>query len=242
MTKPTIIVHESKIVETRTLTAAYATSRLLLKTNRIAFFDGPPGTGKTTAATVIAEKADRPVAMMTMSFRPAHLDVLRHTMKALTGLSGSGTKSQMEDELTHILTDWGGLLIVDEVQNCGTAGIQTLRYLHDRTGCSFALLLVGWQALDTIRAYPDLQSRVISEVMFTPISGRELFNYIHASHEILAATPREVLSFIDSRYGQGILRNWRNVAETMAATGITALETTEQAREILGLLSGPSCS
>jgi len=175
-----------------------------------------------------------------MSFRPAHLDVLRNTMKALTGLNGSGTKSQMEDELTHVLKDWGGLLIVDEVQNCGTAGIQALRYLHDRSGCSFALLLVGWQALDTIRAHPDLQSRVISEVIFEPMSGRELFDYVHASHEELATTTREVLSFVDSHYARGILRNWRNVAETMTATGLTILENDEEARHVLQLLSGTS--
>ena len=237
MTKINSVNRDEKLVQTSSLRHAYASSLVMLKTNRIAFFDGPPGTGKTTAALAVAQKVDRPSAMMTMSFRPANLDVLRNTIGALTGIQGSGTKSQMEDELIYLFQDWNGLLIVDEVQNCGAAGIQTLRYLHDRSGCSFALLLVGWQALETIRTYPDLQSRVISEVIFEPLSGEELYSCIRQCHSVLENVEQPLLQHIDSRYARGILRNWRNVAETVEAIGIEQLANRAEADEILNLLS-----
>jgi DNA transposition AAA+ family ATPase len=207
-------------VETPFVRRAFLAGRVLLGSNRIAFFDGPPGTGKTTTALALAARVERPVAVVTMSFRPAPLEVLRRVIEALTGAPGSGTKSAMEDDAVRLLQGWGGLLIVDEVQNCGAAGIQTLRYLHDRSGCTFAMLLVGWQALATIREHPDLQSRVITQLVFEPLSGTDLYTYLKACYPELGETPQAVLQRVNDTLAHGNLRDWRNFIETVHTTGM----------------------
>lgn len=209
------------ILPTPALKQGLVAARMLLATNRIAFYDGPPGTGKTTAATVIAHLAQRPVAQVTLPYRPAPLDVLRLVIQALTGRMGVGTKSEMEEECAVLLLDWQGLLIVDEVQNAGTPGIQTLRYLHDRSGCTFALLLVGWRALLTIKEHPDLDSRIIAKVGFEPLTGDTLITFLRQSDPRYAETPTAVLRHINDTYASGNLRHWNYLSRALDALGFT---------------------
>lgn len=208
------------VVLTPPLKTGIIGARMVLGSNRIGLFDGPPGTGKTTAATVIAGLAHRPIAQVTLPYRPASLDVLRLVLQQLTGRLGTGTRSEMEEESTTLLRDWNGLLIVDEVQNAGAPGIQTLRYLHDRSGCNFALLLVGWKALATIKEHPDLDSRVISKVVFKPLNGPELIDFLRESDERFVATSAAVLQRINDTYAHGNLRHWNYLSRALDALGM----------------------
>lgn len=214
---------------------ALLASKVTLASQRIGFFDGPPGTGKTTTALEVAARVNRPVHVVTMPARPAPLEVLRRVIAAFKGELGAGTKAQMEDEAVAILTGWGGLLIVDEVQNIGTPGIHTLRYLHDRSACSFAMLLVGWRALETIQAHPDLESRVIAFVEFEPLTGKDLLEYVFARHPELTGTPPEVIRHLDDTSARGNLREWRNITETIAALNLPLPLTEATARQLAAL-------
>ena len=142
----------------------------------------------------------------------------------------------MEEECASLLRDWPGLLIVDEVQNAGTPGIQTLRYLHDRSGCTFALLLVGWQALRAIQEHPDLESRIIAKVGFTPLTGDTLIAFLHDSDPRYRATPTAVLRHINDVYAGGNLRHWNYLARALDALGIKEPLTIRTADQVIAYM------
>jgi DNA transposition AAA+ family ATPase len=236
----TLATREEKFVRTDISNRAVVAAMLTIQTNSIGFFEGPPGTGKTTTAKEVARLVERPVKMVTLRFRPAHLDILRLIHNSFTGSTGNLSKFQMEDEISQLLQGWGGLLIVDEVQNCGTAGIQSLRYLHDASDCSFAMLLVGWQALATIEAHPDLRSRVSAQAEFNPLTGKALIAYVRERHVQFADTPEDLLVYANSRYAAGNLRNWRNLANVTEALAVKPFEKRQDIDDILQLVRSGS--
>ena len=131
------------IVGTPSLQRGAIVAQSALSTLDIGMLDGPPGTGKTQTAEIIAACAGVDVVTVTMPYRPAPHALLRLVIQGFTGDIPDGMQAHLINDAIACLRNWGGLLIVDEVQNAGTPGIQTLRHLHDDSRCKFAMLLVG---------------------------------------------------------------------------------------------------
>ena len=98
------------------------------------------------------------------------------------------------------------------------------------------MLLVGWQALKTIQGHPDLESRVIAQVAFEPLTGKDLFDYLYAAYPFLAETPKPVLQAVNDQFARGNLREWRNFTEALTVMGMVGELDYQQADGILSIL------
>ncbi|GMA18853.1 ATP-binding protein [Arsenicicoccus piscis] len=162
---------------------AYTKIRYATDQNAIVAIDGPPGTGKTTCAVYAADQVSRPAAIVTMSDRPAPLDVLRHSHQAITGeRSGRLTRYELGNLLRDALPDWGGLLVVDELQNAQVSAMKELVWLHEMTRAGFALAVVGSDVLAAVAQYPQLASRVLTSASFAPLDGDDLLAAVGRLH------------------------------------------------------------
>ena len=199
--------------------------------------DGPPGTGKTQTAEIIAACAGVDVVTVTMPYRPAPHALLRLVIQGFTGDIPDGMQAHLINDAIACLRNWGGLLIVDEVQNAGTPGIQTLRHLHDDSRCKFAMLLVGWNALSIVRQHPDLDSRIKARTIFETLRGTDLSDFINQFDNRLKATPVPVIRSLNDRYAMGNIRAWSKIAGTMDSFAMNHPLTQDDANALLSILT-----
>lgn len=199
------------VVETPFLLEGIDVASTVLATQAIGLFDGPVGTGKTTTAEWVASQQQAPTINLTMPPRPAKLTALRKIVRALSGDDYGVSGDALEDAAIDLLKDWGGLLIVDEVQTIGGQGISELRYIHDLTRESFGLLLVGNGVENAIRSQPALDDRVLVRARFQRLTGDDLIEVLHELDPRLKRTATGILARIDQRHCRGRLRNWSQI-------------------------------
>ncbi len=201
---------ETRLVPTSHMVEGLRTIHDVATQNRIAAIDGPPGSGKTTTVRLFREEVDRPCALATMPGRPAPLDLLRLIYQSLHGTPPGHKMSRLElqNSLLAHLTDWRGVLIVDELQNSAVASMQDLVWLYEESNHAFAIVVVGTGVIDAVRAYPQLLSRMMGSVTFEPLRGEALINAVQGLDLRLAATPTGVLLTHDLNACSGILRRW----------------------------------
>ncbi|GAB4076411.1 AAA family ATPase [Nostocoides australiense] len=208
-------------VKTDAFKDAYVKARHVIDQNAIMAIDGPPGTGKTTFSVFTADRVNRPAAVVVMPSRPAPLDLLRLTHKAVTGEpAGTASRYQLGDALMTALPTWGGVLVVDELQNCAVNAMQELVWLHEVTAGAFSIVAVGHGVLHTIRGYPQLHSRVLSTAVFTFLAGDELVTTVSHLHPALANADVSDLHLHDRLACRGLFRAWGHTATTLTALGV----------------------
>lgn len=213
----------TQLAQTTQFMQGVFTAKAVIATNGIAAMEGVPGTGKTTTARYVAQTASRPCAIATMPHRPAPLDLLRHTYKAVTGLPPGtrDTRFEMQNNLLQILSDWQGVLIVDELQNTQANAMQELVWLYEETQHSFGLIIVGSTVLTAVQRYPQLASRIMGKVIFKPIRGMELIETVRQLDPRLAATDDAALIHHDDACAKGLMRTWAKTVEWLDVLGVT---------------------
>jgi DNA transposition AAA+ family ATPase len=213
---------------------------LTIRQKAIMLIDGPPGTGKTTASAqliLMAEESGVQAAYIAVPERPSPTELLHLTIEAISGMPASGTKHAMENEARAILADFGGLLVLDEVQNLKRTGMQELRYLHDDSQTSVAMLLSGWQADDVIRGQPDLNSRVRYRAAFQLLRPNEVASTVRQLGPILANADEEIINQVDEVYARGNLRQWTSFSRTaQELIGVTSELDWAAAEAVIALL------
>lgn len=197
-------------VETLFFKDALLKMKITSKSNAIMAIDGVPGTGKTTCATYTAEAIERPAVLVTMPGRPAPTDLLRLTFAALLGSKPEPKMSahQLGSELRDHLTSWGGLLVVDELQNLQAMSMQQLVWLHETSQHGFALVVVGSGVLKATEQHPQLRSRILTSTTFSPLEGDELVTAVRGLHPALALSTEKAILRHDARACHGLFRRW----------------------------------
>ncbi len=180
-------------------------------------YDGPVGTGKTTTARAAARAISAPTAITLIPPKPNSLDLLRLTHLALTGYPANGSRTTLTGEVLQGLRRWSGLFVADEAQNLGQAGMSELMYLWERSGRSFAMLLVGHGVEETLTQVPPLDDRVLIRTRFAPLRGKDMLDTARQLDPRLAKAGKATLRTLDDGYCRGSLRAWSKVLKVVDA-------------------------
>lgn len=197
-------------VDTKDFRKAQLVCREALNHYGIALLSGAPGLGKTHAVGAFRDGLERPSIYLPMPPRPTSKEIVVRLLRQLGIKPKSRTALYgLVDELLDLLADRPHIVIVDEAQNLNFEGLSQLRYLHDRNGGAWPLLLVGATGCDQlIRSHPELDSRVGTRTTFKPLKGHELLSTLDQMHPLLAATDPELLLQVDDAQCHGVAREW----------------------------------
>jgi len=206
---------------TPSFAAAHVKMRAVAASRRIMAIDGQPGTGKSTCAVYTADVEKVPAAVVTMTHRPAPLDVLRYTYQGVAGgPAPEGSHYALGNEVRDLLADWKGILVIDELQNCKANALQELVWLHETTQGAFTLVVVGSGVHAALHQYPQLRSRVMAFATFERLKGDHVLTAARHLHPGLVGTPGREIHRHDALFAHGLMRDWATTATWLRALGV----------------------
>lgn len=177
--------------------------------NEIVAFDGPPGTGKTTTVRHIANKLDRPFVIATMSDKPTPHELLRYIYRGVTGKEpGERARFNLQTETLRAIKDWGGVLLVDELQRTAANSLMELTWLYEESFHAFGLVVAGSGVLTAVKQHPQLATRILGKWEFKPLTGEALISTVTALDPRFAATLKGCINRHDRNFCRGNLRDW----------------------------------
>lgn len=240
-TQPLDLGLETDLAETTYFREGVLKARGVLATNGILAIDGVPGTGKTTCARFVAQTSDRPAALIRMSHRPAPLELLRRTYLAITGVKAGkrDTRFELQEDLLDVLTEWGGVLIVDELQNSEANAMQELTWLYEESDHDFGLVVVGTNVLNAVLKYPQLETRIMGEHTFHPLRGRALISAVRALDDRFTDADIAALSEHNEAICAGLLRRWVQTVRWLNAMDITTTVTASVLNDARSMMPTP---
>lgn len=170
--------------------------------------DGPTGSGKTYATRLVGQRLAVPVVTTRLGPRPGTAKVIRSIYADVTGHSVPGRSADVERLLEHVLAEKPRVLVIDEAQKLGRAGIDQLIHLHEHPGAQFTLVLVGMGLARLLDAHEELDGRFGRSIAFQRIRDDALLEWLTAYHPLLARTAPDLLRSVDNRFWRGNLRRW----------------------------------
>lgn len=210
-------VTPNTVGETATFKRALLAFKIMDSENDITCFDGPAGTGKTTAASVAAAQSSRTWVYCMLPLRGIPKEITATVYEAVTGRAARGTEREMRAAVVDRLSDGTMGLIADEVHHVGLPGAQQLRHVWDACsmlGRPFPLLLVGCGARIELARAEEVRTRVARWVDFDLITEPEdVVALAAALHPRLAATQEKILVGINDRVARRSVRTWSQIAK-----------------------------
>lgn len=180
--------------------------------NDIAAVYGPPGSGKSHAVDHFVQHdpamAGRTCHWLQMSHRPAPKELLHRLLLDLGGTPGRHVHYELTELIVDQLRGSGRVVVIDEAHHLTAAGLQQLRYLHDRCAQTWALILVGSDINRALGSAGELRSRVSGKAQFTPLTGADMLATVRQLHPALNAVDHDTLRSIDQQFPRGNMRDW----------------------------------
>lgn len=181
----------------------------------IASLTGEPGTGKSFCLATVAPELDLRVRRIEFDHRPTMRSTTLALLAMLTGEKVAGSKRDLLSPLIERLAQ-PIVLMVDEAQRLNRECLDHLRYLHDHSDTSFALVLAGGQGCwDVLGREPQLRRRIWRPVFFQPLVAAEVLRFIPTFHSVWKGFSAEAIEVIDSEFASGILGHWAAITDTM---------------------------
>lgn len=203
------------LVRTRMFSLGLAKIEAATRLRTIALIEGEPGTGKTTTVRFHAQTTGQQVHVIEIPPDSSSKVSLRHVHRSLTGYYPPGDKHEIQDLLVRLLGQGGAVVIVDEAQHLGLAGIKQLRYLHDTCGRDaepFTLVLSGHGVQRAVGRSRELADRIKIRHHMTPIPTAQVEDVLRQFHPRLAQADLALLLAIDD-WAKGNLRRWGSLME-----------------------------
>lgn len=209
----------ARILQTDAFRLTAMAVRHVLEINGLGLVYGDAGNGKTfavRAALTSAHSESVLPAWIDITPEPTLKSVTRQMLSAVTGMRHDGDRYQLTDTLIDVLSEGPTVLVLDEAQRLSREAIEQVRHLHDQPGTHFAVILVGGHGCwNVISRYPMLQSRIQRIVRFSPLTDREVLEFIPSFHPVYEDVDPEVLMEIDRRFAHGRLRDWAKFTQVM---------------------------